>query len=137
LRKGVLRPTRAAADDLQVVRRLRSWFLPDDGFEAILAGVTVAVLATGGPLPSAELAPKVFPMLGDRWLSDGHPLTEADVRMSIARSTSVLTALDLVETDWPLYRAGPSERTLLPQATAPAHLWSTASDEPGSQSAPS
>jgi len=124
LSNGVLRPTRAAADDLQVVRRLRSWFLPDDGFEAILAGVTVAVLATNGPLPSTELALKVFPMLGHRWVTDGHPLTETDVRMSIARSTSVLTSLDLIETDWPQYRAGPSARTLLPRATALAHLWS-------------
>jgi hypothetical protein len=126
LSKGVLRPTRAAADDLQVVRRLRSWFLPDDDFASILAGVTVAVLATSGALPSAELAAKVFPLLGHRWVTDGHPLTEEDSRMSIARSTSVLTGLDLIETDWPLYRAGPSARTLLPRATALAQLWSTA-----------
>jgi len=124
LSNGVLRTTRAAADDLQVVRRLRSWFLPDDGFEAILAGVTVAVLATKGPLPSAELASTVFPMLGHRWVSDGHPLTAVDVRMSIARSTSVLTGLDLMETSWPVYRAGPAARALLPRATALAHLWS-------------
>ena len=124
--KGVLRPTRAAADDLQVVRRLRSWFLPDDDFAAILAGVTVAVLATSGALPSAELAAKVFPLLGHRWVTDGHPLTEMDVRMSIASATSVLTGLDLIETDWPLYRAGPSARTLLPRATALAQLWSAA-----------
>lgn len=126
LSKGVLRPTRAAADDLQVVRRLRSWFLPDDDFASILAGVTVAVLATSGALPSAELAAKVFPMLGHRWVTDGHPLTETDVQMSIAGSSSVLTGLDLIETDWPLYRAGPSARTLLPRATALAQLWSAA-----------
>jgi hypothetical protein len=124
LSKGILRPTRAAADDLQVVRRLRAWFLPDDSFEAILAGVTVAVLASKGPLPSAELATEVFPMLGHRWMSDGHPLTDMDVRMSIARDTSVLTGLDLIETSWPVYRAGASARTLLPRATALAHLWS-------------
>ncbi len=126
--KGVIRPTRAAADDVQVVRRLRSWFLPDDSFEAILAGVTVAVLAAGGPLPSEELAVKVFPMLGHRWMADGHPLTDVDVRMSIARATSVLTGLDLIETSWPVYRAGLSARTLLPRATALAHLWSVSSE---------
>ena len=122
--KGVLRPTRAAADDLQVVRRLRSWFLPDDGFEAILAGVTVAVLAINSPLSSAELAAKVFPLLGHPWVSDGNPLTEVDVRMSLAGSTSVLAGLDLIETRWPIWRAGPSARTLLPRATALADLWS-------------
>ena len=124
LSKGLLRPTRAAVDDVLVVRRLRSWFVPDDSFEAILAGVTVAVLVKQGPLPSAELATEVFPLLGHRWMSDGHPLTDMDVRMSIAGATSVLTGLDLIETDWPIYRAGPSARTLLPRATALAHLWS-------------
>ena len=123
LSKGILRPTKAAADDVQVVRRLRSWFLPDDSFEAILAGVTVAVLVAKGPLPSAELATEVFPMLGHRWMFDGHPLTDMDVRLSIAGATSVLTGLDLIETDWPLYQTGASARTLLPRATALAHLW--------------
>ena len=126
LSKGVLRPTRASTDDLQVVRRLRSWFLPDDDFTSVLAGVTVAVLATSGPLSSEELAAKVFPLLGHRWVSDGHPLTEFDVRMSIAGCTSVLTGLDLIETQWPIWRAGPAARTLLPRATALAHLWSRA-----------
>jgi hypothetical protein len=124
LSKGVLRPTRAAVDDLQVVRRLRSWFLPDDGFEAILASVTVAVLASKGPFESAELATEVFPMLGHRWMSDGHPLTAMDVRMSIASASSALTGLDLIETSWPDYRAGASALTLLPRATALARLWS-------------
>jgi len=124
LSKGVLRPTRAAADDLQVVRRLRSWFLPDDSFESILAGVTVATLASRGPLASAELATEVFPMLGHRWMVDGHPLTEMDVRMAIAGASSELTGLDLIEDSGPRYLAGASARTLLPRATALAHLWS-------------
>ncbi len=126
LSNGILRPTRAASDDLQVVRRLRSWFLPDDGFEAILAGVTVGVLASKGPLPSAELAAQVFPMLGHRWMAGGHPLTDVDVRMAISGCTSELAGLDLIETSWPDYRAGPSARTLLPRATALAHWWSLA-----------
>jgi hypothetical protein len=32
LRKGVLARTRVAVDDLVVIRRLRSWFAPDDSF---------------------------------------------------------------------------------------------------------
>src|SRR5664280_3809106 len=48
LRAGVLSPTRAAGDDLETVRRLRSWFVPEE-FTDILVGVTVAVLASRGP----------------------------------------------------------------------------------------
>ena len=47
LANGVLRPTRAAADDREVVRRLRTWFEPE-GFTSILGGVAVAVLAVSG-----------------------------------------------------------------------------------------
>lgn len=114
--------------DLACVCRLGcgNLFLPDDDFASVLAGVTVAVLATSGPLPSVELAAKVFPLLGHRWVSDGHSLTEEDVRMSIAGSTSVLTGLDLIEAEWPIWRAGPSAVTLLHRATALAHLWSAA-----------
>jgi len=55
LSKGVVRPTRAAADDdVEVVRRLRSWFEPGS-FTATLASRTVAVLATNEPMDSDEL----------------------------------------------------------------------------------
>lgn len=124
LSKGVLLPTRAASDDLQVVRRLRSWFLPDDGFESILAGVMVAVLASSGPMSSSALAAKVFPLLGRRWMAKGRPLTQTDVQQDIVSETRVLLGLDLVEIDWPIIRPGPSARTLLPRATALARLWS-------------
>ena len=124
LSKGVLRPTRAASDDLQVVRRLRAWFLPDEGFEPILAGVMVAVLATSGPMSSSALAAKVFPLLGRRWKVGDRPLTQTDVQQDIVSETRLLSGLDLVETDWPVIRPGPSARTLLPRATALAHSWS-------------
>ena len=124
LSNGVLRPTRAAADDLHVVRRLRTLFLPDDGFDAILTGVMLAVLAVEGPLSSKGLAAKVFPLLGHRWMADGHPLTEEDVRSSISSGTLLLSGLDLIEATWPEFRAGPSARTLLPRATALAGMWS-------------
>lgn len=122
LAKGVLRPTRAAGDDVAVIRRLRSWFEPD-GFDDILAGVAVATLETSGPLASAELAGRVHPLLGSRWAIDGRPLTTQDVRSSIDRLSAVLEALDLIERDWQAWRAGPSARTLLPRATALAQLW--------------
>lgn len=124
LSNGVLRPTRAAADDLHVVRRLRTLFLPDDGFDAILTGVMLAVLAVEGPLSSNNLAAKVFPLLGHRWMAGGHPLTEEDVRSSISSGTLLLSGLDLIDGTWPQFHAGPSARTLLPRATALAQLWS-------------
>lgn len=124
LSNGVLRPTRAAADDLHVVRRLRTLFLPDDGFDAILTGVMLAVLAAEGPLSSEDLAARVFPLLGRRWSVNGRPLTEEDVRSSISSGTLLLSGLDLIEDTWPEFRAGPSARTLLPRATALAQLWS-------------
>jgi hypothetical protein len=123
LAKGVLRPTRATADDLEIVRRLRSWFEPDE-FTDILAGVTVATLETSGPLARAELAARVRPLLGDRWSVDGRPLTTADVESAIERLRPELEALDLVAGDWRTARAGPSARTLLPRGTALARLWS-------------
>lgn len=47
LARGVLSPTRAAADDLEIVRRLRRWFEPG-GYEEMLATTAVAVLAASG-----------------------------------------------------------------------------------------
>ncbi len=126
LAKGVLGPTRAAAEDLEVIRRLRSWFEPD-GFADILAGVTVATLETSGPLARAELAARVHGLLGDRWSMDGRPITTADVESAISRLGADLEALDLLAGDRRTWRAGPSARTLLPRATALAALWSGSS----------
>lgn len=123
LAKGMLRPTRAAADDLQVIRRLRSWFEPD-GFSDILAGVTVATLETSGPLAPDDLAARVYPLLGSGWATAGRPLTEEDVLSSIRSLGPALVALDLVVADRRLWCAGPSARTLLPRATTLARLWS-------------
>jgi len=120
---GVLRPTRAAADDVEVVRRLRSWFARDR-FTDILAGVTVAVVSIRGPIDSTGLAGGVRPWLGERWSLNGRPLTAADVESEINRLGAQLEALDLVEDDSRAWRAGPSARTLLSRATALAHLWS-------------
>lgn len=123
LANGVLRPTRAAADDLQTIRRLRSWFEPG-GFIDILTGVAVATLETSGPLPADELAAHVFPLLEGRWSVDGRPLTEADVQSQLRYLGAQLEALDLIDRgDRRIWRAGPSARTLLPRITALAQLW--------------
>jgi hypothetical protein len=122
LRNGVLRPTRVAADDQEVVRRLRTWFEPE-GFRGILGGVAVAVLAVAGPLPSAELVRRVVPLMGHGWGVEGRPLTDADYRRTLHEMSAELRALDLLAGDWTTWEAGPSARTLLPRATALADLW--------------
>jgi hypothetical protein len=95
LNRGVLAPTRAAADDLEIIRRLRTWFEPD-GFEDILAGDTVAILASEpGPLSPTELARRLHPLVDDRWSLDGRPLTTTDVEHAFYRLSAALRALDL------------------------------------------
>ena len=124
LSKGILRPTRAAGDDAEVVSRLRSWF-DSDRFTSILADLTVAALATSGPARLDDLAGTVYGLLGHGWARGGQPLTQDDVRTSISHLGPVMRGLDLLEIAWPLWRAGPSARSLLPGATALAHHWST------------
>ena len=125
LRKGDLSRTRAAGDEVEVVRRLRSWFSPDDGFISILATDSLASLITDGPCRPQELAPRVFSLIGDRWVTaQGEPLNESRTRTELYRLEAVLTGLDLIETTDGAWDAGPSARWLLPRATALAHLWS-------------
>ncbi len=123
LRYGVLAPTRAAADPTHTIRRLRSWFGPDDGFTAVLAGTVVAVLAHHGPTALAVLARRAHPLL-DRWAHpDGTPLSPADVRLEISRLAALAQGLDLLRIHDSLWAPGPAAHTLLPRATALAHLW--------------
>ena len=125
LRKGVLSPTRAAGDDTEVIRRLRSWFGPEYGFTSILAGDALALLAAQGPSRPEELAGRLFDLLGDRWVT-GHdePLDEARTLSDLRGLQFVLSGLDLVQTSSGVWTAGPSALWLLPRATALAHHWS-------------
>ena len=122
LGRGVLSPTRAAADDQEVVRRLRTWFEPE-GFRGILGGIAVAILAVSGPLPSAELVRRVMPLVGQGWVVEGRPLTDADVELMLHGVSAELRALDLLGGDWRTWEAGPSARTLLTRVTALADRW--------------
>lgn len=125
-RKGLLAPTRVAADDLEVVRRLRSWFGPDDGFESILAGEAVASLVTAGPCRPGELAARVLPLLGHRWVTgEGDRLDEKETVSQLYRLWSRLMGLDLINETDGTWTAGPSALWLLPRATALAHLRSS------------
>ena len=126
LTKGVLTPIKAASDDRQVVRRLRSWF-EADRFTDLLAGLIVALLIRSGGSRSAELGREALPLLGPRWTIGGEPLDEDVVRMEISRLSSVLRGLDMVDgAKYPIWQPGRSARTLLPRATALAQIWDRA-----------
>jgi hypothetical protein len=127
LRQGVLAPTRVAADDIEVIRRLRSWFGPDDGFASILVGEGLASLVADGPGRPEELAARLLPLLGDRWVtSQGQPLDGARLRQELYGLQSVLIGLDLIQADDGTWAAGPCARWLLPRATALVDIWSKA-----------
>lgn len=120
LSRGVLRPTKAADDDLQIIRRLRRAIEPGS-FADRLVAITVAELAAHGPRTTGELAAAAHPRLGPSWAVDGHPLSPDDVQRALFRVSPLMQALDLIDADHPTWQAGPSARTLLPRATALAH----------------
>lgn len=122
LNRGVVAPIRAAADDVEVVRRLRTCL---DGFPAVLSELAVALLVAQGRQPDTVLAARVHPMLGPGWAVDGEPISEHDVRTALARLHPQLVGLDLIDSEVREWRAGPSAQWLLPRATALAHLWTT------------
>jgi hypothetical protein len=117
LSKGVLAPTRAAADDLHTLRRLRTWFRPGD-FDGVLVELSVAVLVSGDPRDTHDLATAVFPLLGPGWVRDGRPMTVVDVRRSLTYLSAEMRGLDLVAGDPRTWRPGASALTLLPRVPA-------------------
>ena len=123
LSKGVLAPTKAAADDLQVVRRLRTWFRPG-AFEGFLVEMSVAILVTKGPRETADLAAAVFPLLGHGWVRNGHLMTVMDVRDSLEYLSAEMQGLDLVADDARAWRPGTSALTLLPRVASIAQSMS-------------
>jgi len=127
LHKGTLGPTRAAADDLEVIRRLRSWFGSADGFVHMLVTDALANLVVEGPSRPDELAARLLPVLGDRWVTSqgqGQGLGAGRVRQELYRLQSILAGFDLIQSDKGSWIAGPSALWLLPRATALADIWS-------------
>jgi hypothetical protein len=125
LSKGVLSPTRAAGDEVESVRRLRSWFGPDDGFRSILVGEGVAILVADGPSQPDALAARLFATLGGRWVTgDGEPLTERGTCSQLYRLQSTLVGLNLIVASNGTWTAGPSACWLLYRSTGLAWLWS-------------
>jgi hypothetical protein len=125
LRKGVLAPTRIAGDDMEVVRRLRSWFGPQYGYESLLTTDTLALLAAEGPSKPQDMAGRLLELLGDRWITSlGQRLDEARLRSDLYRLECVLVG----NTSSGSWEVGPSARWLLPRATALTYLWSKSAD---------
>jgi hypothetical protein len=125
LRKGFLSPTRVASDDIEVIRRLRSWFGPRYGYETMLTTDALALLVAEGPSEPQNMVGRLLDLLGDRWVtSQGQRLDEVRVLADLNRLRFVLVGLDQIEASRGTWSAGPSARSLLPRATALAHLWS-------------
>ncbi len=125
LRKGVLAPTRIASDDIELIRRLRSWFGTPYGYESLLTTDALALLVADGSCRPQDLAGRLVDLLGDRWVTlQGQRLDEARVLSDLHRLHSVLVGLDLIHSSKGTWDAGPSARSLLPRATALANLWS-------------
>lgn len=121
LTKGVLRPTKAASDEVDTVRRLRSWFGAGE-FHTLVAERAVALVAARGPLQVAETAAEVHPLLGHGWSRGGKPITTRDVEDELRSQAHQLQALDLITRTRSVWSAGPSARSLLPGATLLADL---------------
>lgn len=118
---GVLRPTKAAADGQETVRRLRSWFEPG-GFSTMVAERAVGLVAARGPLQVAEIAREVHPLLGYGWSRSGQPITARDVEDELRHLAHQLQALDVITRTRSVWSAGPSARSLLPGANLLADL---------------
>lgn len=128
-RHGVLAPTRAANDDLAVVRRLRSAFEPNT-FGTEITELTIGVLAAHGPLSLAQLAAHVHQLLGYGWRRSGQPITEDDVETAIAQHAATMKALDLIDnSNRHAWTVGPSALSLLPCAGMLADIWADESSE--------
>lgn len=121
LANGVLRPTKAAADEIETVRRLRSWFAPQE-FSTMVAERAVALLEARGPMELRMLAAELLPLLGHGWQRGGEPITTHDVERELPRLSHQLEALDLITRNRSSWTAGPSARSLLPGATLLADL---------------
>ncbi|MEJ2866363.1 plasmid pRiA4b ORF-3 family protein [Actinomycetospora sp. OC33-EN08] len=130
IRQGVLAPIKAASDDLEVVRRLRSWFGPDGEFLDRLASTVVAVVLAEDTVERGELERRVTEVIGDRWMIGGHPMTSADLRYEIGRLVPVLEGLDQIVVDGERWSAGTAAAHLLPTAVAMAAAWGEGTTQP-------
>jgi hypothetical protein len=121
LAKGVLRATSAAADEREILRRIRAWF-EQGSFELVVAERALAHLAARGPMTDGELAAAVYPWLGHGWRRGDDPITEYDVKQQLWRLSTGLKALEMIAVERGTWTAGPSALTVLPGAVLLADL---------------
>ena len=121
LAKGVLRASNAAADEREIVRRIRAWF-EQGSFELVVAERALAHLAARGPMTDGELAAAVYPWLGHGWRRGDDPITECDVKQQLWRLSTGLKALEMIAVERGTWTAGPSALTVLPGAVLLADL---------------
>jgi hypothetical protein len=117
----VLRPTKTAGDEVETVRRLRTWF-PPRHFSTMLAERAVALGAARGLLKAHNLAAEILPMLGHGWRRGNDPITATDVQHDLYRLAHQLAGLDMLATYSPGWTAGPSAPQLLPGVPLLAEL---------------
>jgi hypothetical protein len=121
LAKGVLWPTKAVADDREVVRRLRTWFAAGS-FDLVVAERAAALLVAHGPTSIDDMARSLLPLLGYGWRRGADPITEHDVRGGLWRIGHQLEALDMILDAGRLWQPGSSALTVLPGVVLLADL---------------
>ena len=121
LAKGILRATKAATDDREVMRRLRTWFVAGS-FDLDVAERATALLVARGPMSVDDMARAVLPMLGHGWRRGAEPITEHDVRGELYRIGHQLEALDMILDDGRFWQPGSSALTVLPGVVLLADL---------------
>ena len=118
VRDRTLVPTRAAADDREVLRRLRGTY-PPDTFVGLCAQLGVVLLAMHGELGREALERALFDHIGAGWSVDGRELDVDDVGLVLSRLGAELEGLGQIDRDrgpgrgW---RPGPEACWLFPRA---------------------
>ncbi len=121
--RGRLVPLRAAADDREVLRRLRRWFDPET-FLGVFAELAVATLLARGSHRREDLAAALAPVLGPGASLGGRPLDEDDVALALAQVRGALEGLGQITSEDGTWHPGPDAGWLLPRAVLIADVWS-------------
>lgn len=125
VRRGVLTPVRAAADEREVLRRLRATYA-SDSFIGLCAHLAVTLLLAEGARTTDELATRVFTMIGSGWDVDGRPLTEDDVHIVLSRLRGELHGLDQIDVrEGRRWHPGPEARWFFPWTALVVDRWSS------------
>ncbi len=116
---GRLSPTRAAADDVDVISRLRSGIF-DGTFHGQLCRLLLDSLVSVDEVAESVLVDAALHRLAPAWTRQGSPLAHLDVRVAVGRARHTLLGLDAITTSgsllqdhWSITATG---RALLPPA---------------------